>query len=79
MSSRVLQGACGMEEVGIDRLLLTKLDETDRLGAVCSLAARADLPISYTTDGREVPGNLNPGNPEQLCRALFSRRSHGAG
>jgi len=66
-------------EVGIDRLLLTKLDETDRLGAVCSLAARADLPISYTTDGREVPGNLNPGNPEQLCRALFSRRSHGAG
>ena len=76
---QMLDTAKAYAAVGVDRLLLTKLDETDRLGAVCSLAARAKLPVSYTSDGRDVPGNLHPGDPGSLCRALFSRRPHVAG
>jgi flagellar biosynthesis protein FlhF len=76
---QMLDALRAYRQVGVDRLLLTKLDETDRLGAACSLAALADLPVSYTTDGRDVPGNLHAGDPEQLCRALFSRRPHVAG
>ncbi len=76
---QMLDALAAYKAVGADRLLLTKLDETDRLGAACSLAARAGLPISYTTDGRDVPGNLSPGDPEQLCRTMFSRRPNAAG
>jgi flagellar biosynthesis protein FlhF len=62
--------------VGTDRLLITKLDETSRLGAACSLCASTDLPLSYTTDGRDVPGDLHPADPAGICRELFSRGRH---
>ena len=62
-------------EVGVDRLLLTKLDEAARLGGACTLAVESGLPLSYVTDGREVPGNLRPANPDALARALFRRRA----
>ena len=60
--------------VGVDRLLLTKLDEAARLGGACTLAVESGLPLSYVTDGRDVPGNLRPAEPDALARALFRRR-----
>ncbi len=66
------------KKIGADRLLLTKLDETGRLGAACTLAATAGHPLSYTTNGRDVPGNLQPADPEALCRNLFFGRPNGA-
>ncbi len=65
-------------DVGVDRLFLTKLDETGRLGAACTLAAESGLPLSYTTHGRSVPGDLNPADPGALACAFFTRRPHGA-
>ncbi len=65
--------------VEMDRLLLTKLDETARLGAACTVAIESELPLSYTTHGRKVPGDLSPGDSKALVRALFTRRANGAG
>ena len=61
-------------KLGIDRLLFTKLDEASRWGAACTLAVESTLPLSFTTDGRAVPGNLSPAAPTALSSALFTRR-----
>ena len=62
--------------VGVDRLFLTKLDETSRLGAACTLAIESGLALSYITDGRDVPGNFHPADPLALCEMLFQRRAY---
>lgn len=62
--------------VDANRLILTKLDETGRLGAACTMGAESRLSLSYTTDGRAVPGDLHPADPEALARMVFSRRPH---
>jgi flagellar biosynthesis protein FlhF len=63
--------------LGVNRLLLTKLDETARLGAACSLAVESKLPLSYMTNGRAVPGDLQPGDPRLLVQNLFERVDDG--
>jgi len=64
--------------LGVNRLLLTKLDETVRLGAACTLAIESKLPLSYTTHGRAVPGDLKSGEPIALVQSLFERIGDGA-
>lgn len=59
--------------LGIDRLLFTKLDEAVRWGAICTLGIESNLCLSFTTDGRAVPGNLNPADPTALSSGLFWR------
>ena len=65
--------------IGINRLLLTKIDETARLGAACALGVESKLPLSYTTHGRAVPGDLLPADPQQLAQDLFERIAHANG
>ncbi len=43
--------------------ILTKLDESTRIGGALSIVIRHELPIAYTTDGQKVPEDL------QLARA----------
>ena len=74
---QMLDAVDAFSRAGADRILLTKLDETARLGAACCLAAESRLPLSYITDGRAVPGHLHAADPEGLVRALFDRRTHG--
>jgi flagellar biosynthesis protein FlhF len=62
--------------VGVDHLFLTKLDETARLGAACTIAIESELALSYTTDGRDVPGNFHSADPLALCDMLFHRRAN---
>lgn len=39
-------------------LIVTKLDEMPQWGAIASLTGRTGLPVSFITDGQEVPRNL---------------------
>ncbi len=45
-------------EVGATALLLTKLDEATGLGHLISLCRECRLPISYLTDGQNVPDDI---------------------
>ncbi|MDC8012878.1 flagellar biosynthesis protein FlhF [Tahibacter soli] len=57
-------------------VVLTKLDETSRLGAVLSVTIRHRLPIAYVTDGQRVPEDLYPAEPQRLAlRVRELRRS----
>jgi len=55
------------------KLLFTRLDETDRLGALVSEAARRSLPISFLATGQQIPDDL-----EAASKELIADRVRGA-
>jgi flagellar biosynthesis protein FlhF len=55
-------------EVGTTALLLTKLDEATSYGHLISLVRQCQLPVSYLTDGQNVPDDIQVAE----CRRLAS-------
>lgn len=68
----VLAYAPRYRELGADRLLVTKLDETDHPAALLELPRRLGLPLSYLAFGQEVPDDIAPATPEAI-RAQLER------
>jgi len=59
--------------------LLTKVDEAASLGGVLSVLTRADLPISYVSEGQRVPEDLRPARAlELVSSAVHLAKSSGA-
>jgi flagellar biosynthesis protein FlhF len=54
--------------------ILTKLDETGRLGSALSLTIRRKLPIAYVTDGQRVPEDLHRAEPSRLALRVSELR-----
>jgi flagellar biosynthesis protein FlhF len=50
------------------RLMFTRLDETDQIGTAIEFAVRAQLPVSFLSGGPRVPEDLEPANASQLAR-----------
>jgi flagellar biosynthesis protein FlhF len=57
--------------VGTTALLLTTLDEASSLGHVVSLVRANRLPISYLTDGQNVPDDIQVAERGRLARLLL--------
>jgi flagellar biosynthesis protein FlhF len=55
-------------------VVLTKTDETGRLGAALSLLVKQNLSLAYTTCGQQVPGDLDAADPTRLVQALEKLR-----
>lgn len=49
-------------------LLVTKLDETKTLGSIISLAYRYQKPLSFATDGQEIPQDFEIADTHRLIR-----------
>jgi flagellar biosynthesis protein FlhF len=49
------------------KLLFTRLDETDRYGALVNEAARRSLPISFLGTGQQIPDDLEPATKEFIA------------
>jgi flagellar biosynthesis protein FlhF len=58
-------------DVGVTALLLTKLDEANSLGHLVSLIQSCPLPVSYLTDGQNVPDDIQVADRNQLANALL--------
>jgi len=56
------------------KLLFTRLDETDRLGALVNEAARRSLPISFLATGQEIPDDLEPASKEFIADKVRGER-----
>jgi len=57
--------------VGVERVVLTKLDELCRPARILDLAAAIDCPIAWVTYGRAVRGtSSSPGDPRVVSRIL---------
>ena len=51
-------------------VVLTKLDETSRLGSALSVVADHGLPLTWTTDGQRIPDDLARANAARLVLRL---------
>ncbi len=58
-------------DVGTTAVLLTKLDEATSLGHLASLVRACHLPISYLTDGQNVPDDIQVADRRKLAQALL--------
>jgi flagellar biosynthesis protein FlhF len=58
------------------KLLFTRLDETDRYGALISEAARRQLPISFLSKGQQVPDDLEPASKEWIADQVRGKHHH---
>jgi flagellar biosynthesis protein FlhF len=59
----------GYRGCGLSHLLVTKLDEMPEAGGVIELAETVGLPVRWSTDGQEVPGDLRKGGLSLLTSA----------
>lgn len=55
-------------QIGISSLLLTKLDETGGLGGIWPSIVNTALPLSYLTDGQDVPNDIEVIESDRLAR-----------
>ncbi len=65
--------------VGTTSLILTKLDETTSLGHLVALMRECRLPISYLTDGQNVPDDIQVADRRQLAYLMLGLESQGVG
>jgi flagellar biosynthesis protein FlhF len=57
--------------VGVTAMLVTKLDEATGLGNLVSTARACQLPLSYLTDGQNVPDDIQVAQPAALARLIL--------
>lgn len=58
-------------DVGVTAILLTKLDEATGLGNLIPLARSCRLPLSYLTNGQNVPDDIEAADRRRLTRAML--------
>jgi len=58
--------------VGTTALILTKLDEATGLGNVLPLLASCKMPLSYLTNGQNVPDDIEVADPRRIARQILA-------
>jgi len=59
------------KQIGIDRLIFTKLDEALGFGVILSCLEKADARLSYLTTGQDVPDDIEVGQGASLARLIL--------
>jgi flagellar biosynthesis protein FlhF len=62
-------------EVGTSSILLTKIDEATGLGNLLPLVRGARLPLSYVTNGQNVPDDIQPADGKKLAQMMLGMES----
>lgn len=57
--------------LGLNGLLVARMDETDTFGGPYSLVCKAALPASYFSFGPRVPQDIEPATPEKMVDLLL--------
>jgi flagellar biosynthesis protein FlhF len=50
-----------------DSVIITKVDETSYIGNVINVADKYNKPISYFTNGQEVPNDIRVADAEEIA------------
>lgn len=53
------------------KLLFTRIDETETFGPVLSLSIRSGKPLSFFSRGQRIPEDLDPANSDQLINLIL--------
>jgi flagellar biosynthesis protein FlhF len=57
----------------VHRLLFTRADETDLYGTLYSVTEETQIPISYITDGQEVPNDIRQATAEMVAEMVMRK------
>jgi len=69
--------AARFAQVGVTSLLMTKLDEATGLGNLLPLLRSCQLPLSYLTNGQNVPDDIEAADPRKLARMVLGMETGG--
>ncbi|MNO04583.1 Flagellar biosynthesis protein FlhF [compost metagenome] len=61
---------------GLDKVIFTKLDETESVGPMFNLMNDYPLKLSYITNGQNVPDDLILSNQEMLIDMIMGDMVH---
>jgi flagellar biosynthesis protein FlhF len=64
-------------DVGVTSLLMTKLDEATGLGNLLPLLRSCQVPLSYLTNGQNVPDDIEAADPRKLARMVLGMETGG--
>lgn len=67
----LLREAEAFAQVGIDKIVLTKLDEAVSFGVLINVMQKVGKQLSFLTTGQEVPDHLEPGRPQRLAELVL--------
>ena len=70
-SKNLISTAEKFAEVGTTAMVLTKLDEAHSLGHLVSLVRECPLPVSYLTDGQNVPDDIGVAERASMAAMLL--------
>lgn len=60
------------QPLGVTGLIITKLDESQSYGNILNLLMHSKLPVSYFTNGQEIPKSLEKASTEKLVELLLN-------
>ncbi|MCD1257802.1 flagellar biosynthesis protein FlhF [Paenibacillus athensensis] len=60
----------------LDKVLFTKMDETDSYGSILNLIHDFSLQLSYVTNGQSVPDDISEIDEKQIIDLLLEDRDH---
>lgn len=60
--------------LGIDRVVFTKLDEAVGVGVILNIANRLDVQLSYLTTGQDVPDDIEVGSRRRIAEMVLDLR-----
>ena len=55
----------------VNRIVVSKVDETNTLGTILNIAAEVDTPLSYITNGQTIPDDIELANSQSLARMIM--------
>ena len=58
------------DRIGFDKILVTKLDETEFIGSLIEHADKFNRPFSFITNGQEVPGDIMEAGALDLAKLV---------
>jgi len=69
--SNMIHAAEKFNQLGVDRVIFTKLDEAVSFGVVLSVLNKLQVSLSYVTTGQDVPEDIEVGNGRRMARLLL--------
>ena len=69
--SNLINAAEKFHQLGVDRVIFTKLDEAVSFGVVLSVLNKLQVSLSYITTGQDVPEDIEVGNGRRMARLLL--------
>jgi flagellar biosynthesis protein FlhF len=70
----LLREAEAFSTVGVDRVVLTKLDEAVSFGTLINVTRQIGAKLSYFTTGQEVPDHIELGRPQRLAGLVLGEK-----